>query len=256
MPLIFLALFAVFVDTGRTCLPVTPGHFGACLMVRSLLLGLLFLFAIGLASSAHAQGSDGYWLLDFNSRSGAALKPLVIGIDSGKGFGSIAVSDDDNDGVIHLPPIPNGAGLALEVDFDGEVYCCDLYDLVGAQVYGVPGATISRPILIISEDAVEGEHLGMDSGAFPLPPLRTLTPGERLTATNGQLADWPDLRLVNADASVTTLDEYLRRVDTLPNFSGDVIVTDFLLTGIMIPEPSSLLLASLAGLICCSRRRR
>jgi hypothetical protein len=47
MPVIFLALFAGFVDTGRTCLPVTPCHPRDVSMVRSLLFGLLFCVCSG-----------------------------------------------------------------------------------------------------------------------------------------------------------------------------------------------------------------
>jgi hypothetical protein len=201
-------------------------------------------------SAARAQWDDGYWELDFNSRSGDALNPLVVGIDSGKGFGFIVVSDDDHDGVNHLPPVPNNGGLALGVDADGEVGC-DIWDLVGSTMSGGTSSTIWRPLLIVAEH-VGGVHVGMDSStiSFPFPPTGTLVSGDRLTATGGQLADWPEMRLVTTDSSVTTLDEYLWQVNSLPDFTGDVIVTDFLLSGnFVVPEPSALLLAAAAGLL-------
>lgn len=226
------------------------------MMSRSALVILTLGFSFSTCAIAHSQGDDGWWFLDFGSRSNTALNPLVVGIDTGSGFAYSTLSDDDNDGVIHLPPIPDGAGLALGVDADGEVGC-DLWDLVGTDVVGDTGSSISRPLLIIAED-VEGEAMGMDSNpfSFPLSPTRTLVPGERLTATNGQLTDWPDLRLVSAGPSVTTLDEYLRQVDSLPLLNGEVIVTDFLLTGTFrIPEPATATLA-IAGLVLATRRHR
>lgn len=224
------------------------------LLPRLALLSLALL--VGLQTEAQAQPDDGWWFLDFNSRSGAPLNSLSVGIDSGKGFGFITVSDDDHDGTIHLPPVPNNASLALGVEADAEVGC-DIWIVIGSSITP-PQTDISYPLLILA-DSVAGEHLGMDSSpfSFPFPPTRELVPGERLTATGGQLAEWPDLRLVTADSSITTLDEYLGQVDTLPNFTGDVIVTDFLLSGnFVVPEPSTLLLTAAAGLLCCSRSRR
>jgi PEP-CTERM motif len=215
-------------------------------------------FGLCLASPCAVWGGE--WVhLEFQQviTLGVPVQPLVMGIDSGSGFVYSTLTDDDGDGVIHLPPVPDGAGLALGVDVDGEVGC-DLWDLVGTQVKGTPGATIMRPLLIIAED-VEGEALGMDSSPFlfPLPPTRTLLPGERLAATNGQLADWPDLRLVTAGPSLTTLDEYVRQVDGLANFSGDVIVSNYVLTGtFVVPEPSTWTLAIFALIATAAIRYR
>ena len=202
-------------------------------------------------SAAHAQWDDGYWLLKFEDTTGAALQPLHIGIDpgDGSGFSFLTLPDDDGDGVIHLPRVPNGRGLALGVDVDGEVGC-DIWDIIGTQVV-VPPAAISHPLLMIADD-VEGTALGMDFIPYPqvpFPSLRALMPGERLTATDGQLTDWPGLHLATVGhAAINFLDEYVEQVGTLPNFTGEVIVTDFLLTGTFVPEPGAAVLFGIGAL--------
>jgi hypothetical protein len=176
-----------------------------------------------------------------------------VGIDDGSGFVFQALADDDNDGVIHLPRAPDNSRLAFGVDADIEVGC-DIWDLAVGTMSGATQTTFSKPLLIIAED-IEGGALGMLSDPFPT-LLRTLTPGERLTAIDGRLVDWPDLRLVRADSSVTSLEDFIGRVDTLPNFNGDVIVTDFLLTGTLVPEPGAAVLLSIGVLGIATRRKR
>jgi hypothetical protein len=234
--------------------------------------GLLLLAIISLfwtSSTASAQFDDGWWFLEFKDTTGAALQPLNVGIDArdGRGFGFVTVADDDGDGVIHLPPLPNGGGLAMGVDVDGEVVetqthggiqTCDIWIVTGGGATGGTVAQIHHPLLIRAED-IEGEALGMGP-FFPYPqiplPIRTLEPGERLTATDGQLADWPGLRLVEVShAALNFLDEYIEQVDTLPNFNGEVIVTSLLLTGTFVPEPASAtILVTLVGLLTLRRR--
>jgi hypothetical protein len=230
----------------------------------------LLLFAIGsffcTCSIASAQTSDGWWFLDFQDTSGAALQPLNIGIDArdGRGFGFVIVADDDGDGVIHLPPVPNGGGLVMGVDVDTDVvqtqthggtHGCDIWIFTDLSCCGPIQSQIRHPLLIVAED-VEGQAFGMDFSAFPFPqpPTRTLVPGERLTATDGQLADWPGLRLA-AGPDPADLADFLRSVDTWPNFSGDVIVTSLLLSGTYVPEPGSIALAAL-GVIGITIARR
>ncbi len=96
-------------------------------------------------STASAQTSDGWWFLKFEDTTGAALQPLNIGIDlgDGSGFSFLTLPDDDGDGMIHLPPVPNGGRLALGVDADGEVGC-DIWEILGTQVV-IPPTTISHP---------------------------------------------------------------------------------------------------------------
>jgi hypothetical protein len=235
--------------------------------------GLLFLAIASFlwtASIASAQTSDGWWFLEFKDTTGAALQPLNIGIDpgDGSGFGFLTLPDDDGDGVIHLPPVPNNGGLVLGVDVDagvvqtqthGGVHGCDIWHFTGTSMSGGTGAQIHQPLLIIAED-VEGQAFGMGP-FFPYPqiplPIRTLEPGERLTATDGQLADWPGLRLATGP-DPADLDDFLRSFDTWPNFTGDVIVTSLLLTGTFIPEPASwlLLLSGAMGIAGCRRKIR
>jgi len=233
-------------------------------------LSLLVVLALGLLlvphSAARSQWDDGYWFLKFENTTGAALQPLNVGIDArdGRGFGFVTIADDDGDGVIQLPPLPNGGGLALGVDVGGEVvdtethggeHGCDIWIITGGDATGGTAARIHHPLLIVADD-IEGEALGMDSSAFPFPqpPARTLVPGERLTAIDGQLADWPDLRLA-AGPTPTDLADFVRSVDTWSNFSGDVIVTSLLLTGAFVPEPASWHLLVGGAMAIAGRRR-
>jgi hypothetical protein len=182
---------------------------------------LLICSSVSMTSSASATWDDGYWFLEFKDATGAALKPLNIGIDAGdgSGFKFSMLPDDDGDGVIHLPPLPDGGGLALGVSVDDDDDD-DIFDLLGPGVHGGNPRAISRPLLIVAED-IEGEALGTDSDPFPLPPTRTLVLGERLTVTDGVLAEWPDLHLV-AGPDPADMADFLRTVDTWPNFNGDV----------------------------------
>ena len=96
----------------------------------------------------------------------------------------------------------------------------------------------------------------MDSSAFPFPqpPARTLVPGERLTATDGGLAEWSDLRLATGPMPADLAD-FVRSVDTWSNFSGEVIVTSLLVTGTFVPEPSTALMLGIGALGFAARRK-
>ena len=226
-------------------------------IARLLLLAIVSLFWT--FSTASAQFSDGWWFLKFEDTTGAALQPLNVGIDpgDGSGFSFFTLPDDNGDGVIHLPPVPNNGGLVLGVDVHNQNPCCDdIWDLAGSTMSGGTGAQIHQPLLIIAED-IEGEALGMGP-FYPYPqiplPIRTLEPGERLTATDGRLADWPGLRLA-VGPEPADLADFLRSVDTWPSFSGEVIVTSLLLTGTFVPEPASWLLLLGAAMAIAGRRR-
>lgn len=224
-------------------------------IARLLLLAIASFFWT--ASTASAQTSDGWWFLKFEDTTGAALQPLNIGIDpgDGSGFSFSTLPDDDGDGVIQLPPLPNGGGLAMGVDVDGEVGC-DIWIITGGDATGGTAAQIHHPLLIVAE-VVEGQAFGMGP-FFPYPqiplPIRTLEPGERLTATDGQLADWPGLRLA-VGPQPADLADFLQSFDTWSNFSGEVIVTSLLLTGTFVPEPGSWLLL-LGGAMAVAGRHR
>ena len=116
----------------------------------------------------------------------------------------------------------------------------------------VGGTTIQKPLLIVAED-IEGETLGVDYGDFTEPPF-ALTPGARYPVVDGRVAGWPEPRFVN-DFGVPGLEDFVQRVDSLPNFNGDVIVSTAMLTGTFVPEPGSTALAVL-GLIGVTITRR
>ena len=105
----------------------------------------------------------------------------------------------------------------------------------------------------MAED-IEGEALGIDFGELAAPPL-TLTPGDRLTVTDGILPGWPGIRLVN-DAGVPDLETFIAVVDTLPDFNGDVVVSNTVVRFTLVPEPSTFALATLGMLGVACRRRK
>ena len=205
-----------------------------------LSLGLLLVSS----PAALAGWDDGWWFLDFDSGTSSTAPPLRVGVDlgDGSGFSFQTLVDDNGDGVIHLPRVPVGGRLAIGgADANGDVGC-DLWDLVGAQVYGT---TIQKPLLIIAED-FEGETLGVDYGNFTEPPF-ALTPGARYTVVDGSIAGWPEPRFVN-DFGVPGLEEFVQTVDSLPNFNGDVIVSTATLTGTFVPEPGTAVLLCIGAL--------
>ena len=196
-----------------------------------------------------AAADDGYWLLDFTNRVGPAL-PLRVGVDEGGGFGFVTYIDDDADGTIHLPPIPVGSRLALGVSHTSGDEDCLIWDL---QDSGTTGSTqISKPLLIVAED-VEGESLGIDYGELMAPPL-ALTPGDRFTVTDGILPGWPGIRLVD-ESSVPDLETFVRDVDSLPDFNGDVVVSNTTVLFTFVPEPTTSILFLIAATCLLATRK-
>ncbi len=57
------------------------------------------------------------------------------------------------------------------------------------------------------------------------------------------------------DFGVPGLEEFVQKVESLPNFNGDVIVSTATVTGTFVPEPASWLL-SLGGAMAIAGRRR
>jgi hypothetical protein len=219
------------------------------------LLPLAIALFFSTSSTASAKFSDGYWFLDFDSGASSTAPSLRVGVDlgDGGGFSFQTLLDENGDGVIHLPRVPVGGRLAIgRTDAGGEVGC-DLWDLTGTDLVG--GTMIQKPLLIIAEDN-EGQTLGVDYGDFTAPPF-ALTPGARYTVVDGRVAEWPEVRFVN-DFGVPGLEEFVQLVDSLPNFSGDVIVSTATLTGTFVPEPASwlLLLGGAMAIAGCRRLDR
>jgi hypothetical protein len=77
------------------------------------------------------------------------------------------------------------------------------------------------------------------------PPL-PLTPGDCFTVMDGELPDWPSLRFVDS-SEVPDLESFVRDLVTLPDFNGEVLVSDARLSFTFVPEPSSLILLTLAA---------
>jgi len=195
-----------------------------------------------------AAADDGYWHLDFNFPAGSAL-PLRVGVDEGGGFGFVTLTDDDSDGIIHLPLIPVGSRLAVGVNHTGDVDDCDLWDLVGPDVQR-GGSSIDVPLLT---NATTGESVGIDFGDLMVPPL-TLTPGDRFTVVNGMMPGWPEIRVVD-ESGVPDLETFVRDVDLLPDFNGDVEVSNAVVQFRFVPEPTTCALALVALCFAISRRR-
>jgi hypothetical protein len=186
---------------------------------------------------------------------GAAIGGVApYGINDGTGWVFGTVTDDDGDGVIKLPLVPIPGRLAVGVNHTGSSVDpdCLLWDLVGTSAH-VGGTSISVPLLIVAED-IEGEALGIDFGELAAPPL-ALTPGDRLTVTDGILPGWLGIRLVN-DSGVPDLETFIAVVDTLPDFNGDVVVSNTVVRFTLVPEPSTFALATLGMLGVACRRRK
>ena len=219
----------------------------------SMLVVLTLCLLLAPHPAAHAQWDDGYWSLNFDSGTSSTAAPLRVGVDlgDGSGFSFQTIPDHNGDGVIRLPRVPVGGRLALGVQHAGGEVGCDLWDLTGTDAVG--GTTIRKPLLIIAEDNEE-QTLGVDYGDFTEPPF-ALTPGARYTVVDGRVAAWPEPRFVN-DFGVSGLEEFVQTVDSLPNFSGDVIVSTATLTGTFVPEPASWLLLLGGATAIAGRRRR
>jgi hypothetical protein len=76
---------------------------------------------------------------------------------------------------------------------------------------------------------------------------------------DGVLPVWPSLRFVD-ESGVPDLESFVRDLDTLPAFTGHVVVSNTELRFTFVPEPSSLALLALAtgcaGFIAARRRTK
>ena len=163
----------------------------------------------------------------------APALPLTVGVDDGSGFSFATLTDDDGDGLVELPRVPVPGRLALGVGPAADrLPGCDIWDFSSGTVHGA-----SVPLFM---NALANESVGVDFGELMSPPLE-LTPGQRFTITNGVFPGWPDIRLVD-ESSVPDLETFVREVDTLPDFNGEVIVSNTTVHFTLVPEPSGILL--------------
>jgi hypothetical protein len=202
-------------------------------MKRVLIAALTTISLVaGVASSRNAAAqytAVQVFLVVGNFEPDAPPLSLTFGVaEPGRSFGFVTYTDDNYDGIIELPLVPVGSRLALGVDHgDGEVDC-DIYDFIGP---GVVGHQIVVPLLT---NAAVGESVGINFGALMTPPL-TLTPGDRFRVENGVLQDWQSLRFVD-ESGVPDLETFVQVVNTLPAFSGDVVVSDAALNFTFVPS--------------------
>jgi len=205
-------------------------------------------FVVGyLPTGAAAQGILVYQVI---FEQPAPALPLTVGVDDGSGFSFATLTDDDGDGLIELSRVPVPGRLALGVAPAADrLPGCDIWDFSSGTVHGA-----SVPLFM---NALANESVGVDFGELMSPPLE-LTPGQRFTITGGVFPGWPGIRLVD-ESGVPDLETFVREVDTLPDFNGEVIVSETTVHFTLVPEPSGLAIL-LSGLIGAgylrSRNRR
>jgi hypothetical protein len=180
---------------------------------------------------------------------GAAIGGVApYGINDGTGWVFGTVTDDDGDGVIKLPLVPIPGRLAVGVTHDGGVHGRDIWDFMSN---GVQQTSI--PLFI---NAQTGAKVGINFGELMIPPPIPFSPGQQFTVANGFLPEWPGIRLVD-ESNVPDLETFVQVVDTLPGFTGQVVVSNTMVDFTLVPEPGSLwlLVIGLVTLITSSRRR-
>jgi hypothetical protein len=218
-----------------------PPEIRGCALLVVLVKGLL-------PTGATAQGLLTYHVI---LEQPAPSLPLVVGIDDGSGFLFATLMDDDGDGLIELPRVPVPGRLALgATPVGGALPGCDIWDF--------SSNSVSRASVPLFVNAVANESIGIDFGELMAPP-RTFMPGERYNVSDGIFVftgGWPGVRLVD-ELGVAGLEEFVREVDSLPNFNGEVIVSDTIVHFTLVPEPSSVALVTI-GLVAIGilQRRR
>jgi hypothetical protein len=171
---------------------------------------------------------------------------LMVGVDDGTGFSFETLTDDDGDGLVELPrgPVPGRLALGVAPAAD-RLPGCDIWDFTSN--------VVTRASVPLFMNALANESVGVDYGELMSPPLE-LTPGQRFTITDGIFPGWPDIRLVD-ESSVADLEKFVREVDTLPDFNGEVIVSNTIVHFTLVPEPSGIALVT-SGLIVIGYLRR
>ena len=201
-----------------------------------------------LPAGAAAQGILVYQVI---FEQPAPAQPLTVGVDDGSGFSFSTLTDDDGDGFIELPrgPVPGSLALGVSPTAD-RLPGCDIWDFTSN--------VVSRASVPLFVNALANESVGVDYGELMDPPLE-LTPGQRFSITNGAFPGWPGIRLVD-ESGVPDLETFVREVDRLPNFNGEVIVSNTTVHFTLVPEPCSVVLVTsgliAAGYLRCRRRNR
>jgi hypothetical protein len=212
-------------------------------LARATLIAFGVLFAS--TATVAAQVLPGLYHYRVVVADEAGNASLMVGVDDSSGFSFATLTDDDGDGLIELPPAPVPGRLALgATPAAGRLPGCDIWDF---QSNGVSRASV--PLLM---NALANESVGVDYGVLMSPPL-ALTPGQRFTIANGVFPGWPGIRLVD-ESGVADLEEFVRELDTLPNFNGEVIVSNTTVHFTLVPEPSGITLVTI-GLIAFRRKR-
>jgi hypothetical protein len=175
---------------------------------------------------------------------GPAL-PLTYGIDNGGGFMFGTLTDDDGDGRIELPQVPFPARLALGIP-----------DAAGGVVNNVftPWTYDTWPTVYNqSQIGLPGGLLGVDFSELTAPPP-SLTPGQQITVVDGVLSEWPGVRVVDT-TNVPDLPTFIRELETLRGFTGQVTVSEITVQFRLVPEPHSMLLFASAVPLAVRTRR-
>jgi hypothetical protein len=193
-----------------------------------------------LPTGAAAQGLLTYHVI---LEHPAPSLPLTVGVDDGSGFSFATLMDNDGDGRVELPRVPVPGRLALGVTpAGGALPGCDIWDFASN--------TVTRASVPLFVNAVANESVGIDFGELMEPP-RAFMPGQRYDVSDGIFVftgGWPGVRLVD-ESSVAGLEEFVREVDQLPNFNGEVIVSNTIVYFTLVPEPSSVALVTIGVVV-------
>ena len=194
------------------------------LIGRNILL--VVVFVAQLCSTRAVWGVD--WVNLFLSNTPEPKTSVTVAwYDSANGAYDIFVSTSGDAGdTWDARPVPVGGSLAAQSETEaGRRSGFHFFD--GFNVREL-GQTVQLPLLF-SADHEQGGYVGVDYETFESPPF-ALSPGDRLTVTNGRIVGWPDVRLVDT-SGVPGLQEFIALVDTLPRLNGDVIVGNLALRG-------------------------
>jgi hypothetical protein len=180
------------------------------------------------------------------------LQPVEFGHDTGSGFVFSTLDADAFGRVKVRMPLDSTMALKIDQDVPGVGEVVPIWDLTGSDIH--EEAPFDVPLFF----ATNGGPLGMDFGTL-LPPPTTFSPGQVLTIADGRLAGWTDPRFIDT-TGVPGLPDFVALYESLPNFTGNVTVSDVSIRveGV-VPEPSSAALVAIglvaAGCACRIHKR-